>query len=190
MKNSSEKGGDAQRERHENGNGPQDWLPTTGEAPHPETVPSDTPNHDLESDCGHEHFGNGSFEASYSEEPSESADGTSRHDHEEAVHSSVDRDFVEEPEDLVRSHSPESGDPPSDLHADDSATFEPPHEGSPDAPEELKREWVKDDIADIVGLLESTSYTSKRILQDSDEGMTSESSEKERLRIGEIPDEE
>jgi len=70
------------------------------------------------------------------------------------------------------------------------SSSEPPHEGNLDAPEELKQEWVKDDIADIVGLLESTSFTSTHIL----EGVANRSQdsflEKERQRIGEIPDEE
>jgi hypothetical protein len=121
-------------------------------------------------------------------------DGTSGRNHQEAVHSSVDRGFVQEPEELVRPHSPESIPPPSDLHADDGASSEPPHEGSLDAAEEPKQEWVKDDIADMVGLLESTSFTSKHILHGSDEGAADDSHtsylEKERLRIGEIPDEE
>jgi len=72
--------------------------------------------------------------------------------------------------------------------------YEPPHEGSLDAPEEPKQEWAKDDIADMVGLLESTSFTSKHILQGSDESVANGSHtpylEKERQRIGEIPDEE
>lgn len=167
-------------------------MSTAAEAPHLETEPSDTG--DLESNCEHHHLGNGSFEASYTEERSEAADETSGHDHDEAIHSSVDRDFVEEPEELVRSNSPESSDPPSHPHADDGATFEPPLEGSLDSPDELKQERVKDDIADIVGLLEFTSFTSKRILHESEEGVANDSGtsylEKERQRIGEIPDEE
>ena len=155
-----------------------------------EIEPSDAAgNHDLQSDHGHEHFGHGSFEASYTEEPSEAIEEISVQ--EEVVRSSVE---VEEPEELVRSHSPESGDTPLNPHADDGTTSEPPPEGGLDNLEELKQELVNDDIADIVGLLESTSFTSKRILQESDEGVASDSytshSEKERQRIGEIPDED
>ena len=189
IKTSNKKDGDPHENGNENGLG--EALSTTGETLHPETEPSDAGNNDLESDCGHEHFGNGSFEASYTEEPSGTTDGTSGHDHEEAVDSSVDRDFVEEPEELVRSHSPESGDPPSNLHADDGASPELPHEGaSLDAPEQSKQELVRDDIADMVGLLESTSFTSKHIYQGSDEAVANDLHTKERQGIGEIPDEE
>jgi len=97
---------------------------------------------------------------------------------------------VEEPEEHVRSHSPESVGPAPDLRPEDDA-----------APEPLRGVGVgaagdgeKDDIADIVGLLESTSFTSKHILQGHDEGAANGSrtpgSDKERLRIGEIPDED
>lgn len=186
-KTSGKRDGDTHRESRENGSVLSEGLSTAGE-------PSDAGDHDLESYCEHDHLENGSFEASYTEEPSEVVDGTGGHNHQEAVNPSVDRDFVEEPEELVRSHSPESVHPPSDLHADDDASPEPPYEGSLDVPEEPKQEWVKDDIADIVGLLESTSFTSKHILHGSDEGVADDSHtpclEKERHRIGEIPDEE
>lgn len=168
----------------------------TGEALYPEIEPSDAETHEHGSDLEHEHLGNDPLEVGCTDEPSETADEVGTHDREEVAHSSSDRDHVEGPEELVRSHSPESADPVSDPHVEDNATPEPPHEVHVDAAEdeELKQDGVKDDIADIVGLLESTSFTSKHILQGSDEGVVNGShipgSDKERQRIGEIPDEE
>jgi hypothetical protein len=176
-------------EHHGNGNGVGVGLLVTGETLHPETVLSDSESH--------EHEGLGSPEVSYIEEPPETTDEASVYDHEEAAHSPVDQEHVEEPEELFRSHSPESVDPASDLHhAEDDVTSEPLYEVGVDTAEdgESEQERMKDDIADIVGLLESTSFTSKNILQGPDEGVVNDlripGSDKERLRIGEIPDEE
>ena len=183
--------GDIHQGHHENGNG----VGAAEETLHPEIEQLDTENHEHESDREEEHLGNGSLEVSYIEEPLDTTDDASVHDHE-VVHCPVDQVNVETPQDLVSSHSPESVDPASVSHAEDDAASEPPHEANLDAveDEEPKQEGVKDDIADIVGLLESTSFTSKHILQESDEGVTNDShtpgSDKERQRIGEIPDEE
>lgn len=168
-------------ESRENGNGLEAGLLTTEETPHSETKPSGAENHESEPEVWHEHFGNGSLEASYTEEPSEDLDEPHAYGHDGLAHSSVDQDHVEEPEELVRSHSPESADPALDLHAVDGAEGSTP-------------ESANDDIAGMVGLLESTSFTSKHILHGSDEGVANApltpSSEKERQKIGEIPDEE
>ena len=186
------KDGDVHQGHHENGNG----VEAAEEALHPEIEQLDTENHEHGSDREDEHLGNGSLEVSYVEEPLDTADDASVHDHEEVVHCPVDQDHVEAPRDPVRSRSPESVDPASVLHDEDDATLEPPHEVSVDAveDEEPKQEGAKDDIADIVGLLESTSFNSKHILQGPDEGVAinshTPSSDKERQRIGEIPDEE
>lgn len=169
----------------ENGNGFGTELSTTVETQQPEIEPSDAENHEPHSDREHEHLGNGSLEASYTEETSEQL---SVHDHEEVVTPSVHQNFVEEPEELVRSHSPASGSPASDLHSESS------HEGGMHVPEEPEQGSANDDIADMVGLLESTSFNSKHILRGSEEGVANDShspgSEKDRQRIGEIPDEE
>jgi len=173
---------------HENGNGVGVGVLATGETLHPETEPSDAENHEHGSDLEHEHLGNGSLEVGYTDEPSETT--------EKVAHSPSDRDHVEEPEELVRSHTPESADPDSDPRVEGNITPEPLHEVCADVAEDEKpkQDGVKDDIADIVGLLESTSFTSKHILQGSDEGVVNGSrtpcSDKERQRIGEIPDEE
>lgn len=119
-------------------------------------------------------------------------DDASAHDHEEVVYSPVDQSQEDTPEDLVRSF--ESVDPTASiLHAEDNATSETLDEVGADTVEP-NQEGVKDYIADMVGLLESTSFTSKHILQGPDEGISSDlpplGSDKERQRIGEIPDEE
>ena len=180
------KDGDAHEEGHENGNG--EGLFTAEEGSYID--PSDTEDHDHESECEHENFGNGSLEASYVEESSGVVDEAGAHDHEGTSSFSVDQNYVEEPAPLLQTRSPEPGEPTSNLRAGDDSTSEPTHEGNGSATEDAKQ----DDIADIVGLLESTSFTSKHILQGSDEGVANDSpvssSEKERLRIGEIPDEE
>lgn len=167
---SAQKDVDAHGESRENGNGIEAGLLTTEQTPHPETKPLGAENHESEPEVWHEHFGNGSLEASYTEEPSEDLDESRAYGHDDLSYSSVDQDHVEEPEELVRSHSPESG-------------AEGPTQESADG-----------DIADIVGLLESTSFTSKHILHGSDEGVANPlltpSPEKERQKIGEIPDEE
>ena len=184
MKNSPRKDGDVEEGHHENGNEADVGLLASGDALHHEIVPSDAGNHEHESDPEYEHLENCSLEVGYTEEPSETTDGISVHDH------------YKEPEELPRSHSPESIDPASDLSIEGDAGPEPLHEVSGDAvdDEELKQGREKDDIADIVGLLESTSFTSKHILQGSDEGAVNDSLtpglDKERQRIGEIPDEE
>ena len=157
----------------------------------------DAENHEPESDREAEHLGNGSLEASYIEDPLDtSTDDVSSHEHDEVIHCPADQEHVETPQDLVRSRSPESVDP---VYAEGDAAIELPHEVTVDVveDEEQKQEEVKDDIADIVGLLESTSFTSKHILQGSDEGVVNDpqiphtpGSDKERQRIGEIPDEE
>ena len=144
---------------------------------------SDTETHEQESDYEYGHLGNGSLEESYTEEPTETTEEVSLHDYEEAIHSQTDQVHVEEPEELVRPHSPEFLD-----HTEGDVL---PRAASS---EEREQEQAKDDIADIVGLLESTSFSSKHILQGSDEGVTPDSrtpgSDTERRGIGEIPDEE
>jgi hypothetical protein len=191
-KDPARKDGDVHRGHHANGNG----VEFAEEALHPEIGQLDAGVHEHESDREDEHLGNGSLEVRYIEESLDTADDASVHDHEEVVHSPVDREHAETPRDLVRSRSPELIDPASVLHAEDDATPEPPHEVGVDTVEgeESRQEGMKDEIADIVGLLESTSFTSKHILQGSDEGVSNGShtsgSDKERLRIGEIPDEE
>jgi len=148
----------------------------TGEALHPESVLSDAETHEPESDCEHGHLGNGSLETSYTEELPESTE-------EASLHYQADQEHGEEPEDLVRSHSLES--------VEDDAVPEHPHGAA--GSEEPEQEQAKDEIADIVGLLESTSFSSKHILQGSEEGVVvsdsrTPGSDNER-RIGEIPDE-
>jgi hypothetical protein len=177
---------------HENGNGFEKGLLAAEETTHPEIEPMGAENHHPESDREHEHLGNGSLEVSYTEEPSDFVDESLVHDCETAL-ASVDQSHVEEPEDSVRS---ESGGPASDVQVEADAASEPPHEDSVDIVKESKQKWAKDDIADVVGLLESTSFTSKHILQGSDGSVINDShasgseKEKERQRIGEIPDEE
>lgn len=187
---SAHKDVDAHGEGRENGNGLEAGLLITEEIPHPETKPLGAENHESETDVWHENFGNGSLEASYTEEPSENLDESRDYGHDDLAHSSVDQDHVEEPEELIHSHSPESGDPAPDLHAEGDST----PEGVVDGAEGPTQEPANDDIADMVGLLESTSFTSKHILHGSDEGVANvpltPSSEKERQKIGEIPDEE
>ena len=189
---SARKDDDVCHGHHENGNG----VEAAEETLHPEIDQLDAKNHEPESDREAEHLGNGSLEVSYIEEPLDaSADDVSLHDHEEVIHCPADQEHVETPQDLIRSPPPESVDPVPVLRAEDDAAIELPHEVSIDVVEdEQKQEQVKDDIADIVGLLESTSFTSKHILQGSDEGVVNDPltpvSDKERQRIGEIPDEE
>ena len=193
MKNLAKKDGNVHEEHHENGNGVSAGLSDTGEAG---IIPSDAENYEFESDREYEHLGNGALEVSYIEEPSETTDEASAHDHEEAIYSPVDQEHVEKPEELVRSHSPESIGPASDLQTEDDSAPESPHEVSVVATNDGKLEQgqAKDDIADIVGLLESTSFTSKHILQGSDESVTIDlptpGSDKEVQRVGEIPDED
>lgn len=167
MKTSAKGDGGALGEQ--NGNGL-----AAGEALNLESVLSDTETHEPGSDCEHGHLGNGSLENSYTEELLEEA----------SLSYQADQEHVEEPEELARSRSPESVD-----HAEDDSV--PDH--SHDAAGSEDQEQAKDEIADIVGLLESTSFSSKHIL--SDEGVaTSESrtpgSDNERRGIGEIPDED
>ena len=193
MKNSAKKNGELHDQHYENGNGVGAGVLAAGGAPYPEIVP-DAESHEYESDLEHQYLGNGSLEASYTEEPSETTDEASARDHEEAALSPVDQ--AEKPEELIGSHSPELFEPVSDPHAEGGVIPDPSHEVSVDAAddEEPKQGQAKDDIADIVGLLESTSFTSKHILQGSDESVATNShtpgSDKERQRIGEIPDEE
>lgn len=166
----------AHQGHHENGNG------VAEEILHPAIDLLDAENHEHGSDPEGEHLENGSLEASYTEEPLETSDGASAHGHEEA-----DEEQVETPGDLVRSPSPEPVGPTPGLHVEDDATSESLHEVNVDTAEDAEpnQEGVKDDIADIVGLLESTSFTSKHILQGSDEAVAIESH-----TPGEIPDEE
>lgn len=175
------------QEHHENGNG----LGAIEGTLHPETELLGVENHERESDPEDEHLGNGSLEASHTEESLETTDVVVR-DHE-VLYSPADQGQAETPEDVVCSRSPEPVDPASDLHTEEDATHEPLHEVSA-KDEESKQEGAKDDIAVIVGLLESTSFTSKHILQGPDEAATNDLltpiSDKDRLRIGEIPDEE
>lgn len=163
-------------EHHENGNGVGEGLLATRQVLHPESVPSDAESHEPESDHEHEQLRNGSLE------PGEPGDEVSLYDHEV-----VNQGHVEEPE-LVGSHSPEPVDP--DHHAEGAATPEVSYEDSTHVAGDEGQ--AKDEIADIVGLLESTSFTSKHILQGSDEGVVNDLgapvSDKE--RVGEIPDEE
>lgn len=179
---------DVHQGHYENGNG----LEAAEGTLHPVFEPLDVENHEHESDREDEHLGNGSLEASHTSESLETTDGASARDQEEAIYSPVNQDQVETPEDAAR--SPEPVDPASDLHAD-YANPEPPYKVSAIATEdEEPKQVAKDDIADIVGLLESTSFTSKHILQGPDEGVANSlptpGSDKERQRIGEIPDEE
>lgn len=190
---SASKYGNVRQGQHENGNG----VEAAEETLHPEIDQLDAENHEPGSDREAEHLGNGSLEVSYIEEPLDaSTDDVGLHDHEEVVHCPTDQEHVETPQDLIRSPPPESVDPVPVLRAEDDAAIELPHEVSVDVveDEEQKQEEVKDDIADIVGLLESTSFTSKHILQGSDEGVVTDlhspGPDKERQRIGEIPDEE
>ena len=191
---SAQKDVDAHGESHENGNGLEAGLLATEETPHLETKPSGADNSEHEPDGWHEHFGNGSHETSYTEEPSENLDESRAYGHDDLAHSSADQDHVEEPEELIRSHSPESGDPTPDLHVEVDSTSEPLQEGAMGGAEGPTQGLANDDIADMVGLLESTSFTSKHILHGPDEGVANAPltpiSEKERQRIGEIPDEE
>lgn len=148
------------------------------------TLHPETESLGAEDDEG-EHLGNGSLEVSYVEDSMDMADGASAHD-------LVGLDRVGASEDFVRSRSPE---PTLTLHDEDDATPELSLEASIDTIEGgQKLEGAKDDIADIVGLLESTSFTSKHILQGPDEGIVIDprtpGSDKEGQRIGEIPDEE
>lgn len=181
-KDSASKDGDVHQEHHENGNG----VEVVEETSHPEIGPFDAESHE------DEYLGNGSLDASYTEESLDTMDDASAHDHEEVVYSPVDQSQEGTPEDLVRSF--ESVDPTASiLHAEDNATSETLDEVGADTVEP-NQEGVKDYIADMVGLLESTSFTSKHILQGPDEGISSDlhplGSDKERQRIGEIPDEE
>lgn len=181
---SAQKDVDTRGESREDGNGLEAEPLTTEETTHLETIHSGAEGHNPGLGVLHDHFGNGSFEASYTEEPSENLDESHAYDHDGPAHSSVDQDHVEEPEEPIRSYSPESGNPTPDLHPG----------GVVDGAEGLTRGPANDDIADMVGLLESTSFTSKHILQGSNEGVANPPltpvSEKERQRIGEIPDEE
>ena len=191
-KDSARKDGDVHQGHHENGNG----VGAAEEILHPEIQQLNEESYAHESDREDEYMGNGSFEVSYVEEPLDTRDDASVHDHKEIIHCPVHQEHAETPRDLVRSRSPEFIEPALVLHAEDDVAPGPPHEVSADAveDEEPKQEEVKDDIADIVGLLETTSFTSKHILQGSDESVVNDphtpGSDKERQRIGEIPDEE
>ena len=172
MKSSVKKDGGVLGEHHGNGNGVEPGLLVTGEALHLET--SDAETHEHGSDCEHEHLGNSSLETSYVEESLETTEEAS------LEVTPTGQEHVEEPEEIVRPHSPEFIDRTEEGAA---------------SGEELEQGQAKDvEIADIVGLLESTSFTSKHILQGSDGSVTSESrtpgSDNERRGIGEIPDEE
>ena len=174
MKSSARGDGGALEELHRNGVGA--GLLAAGEALHPESVLSDAETHEPESDCEHGYLGNGSLETSYTEELPEEA----------SLSFQADQEHVKEPEELVNSHSPKSVD-----RVEDDDVPEHPR----DAAGSEEQEQAKDEIADIVGLLESTSFSSKHILQGSDEGViVSESrtpgSDNERRGIGEIPDED
>ena len=175
---SSAKGSDGALGEHHR-NGVEAGLLAAGEAQHPESVLSDAETHEPESDCEHGHLGNGSLETSYTEELPETE--------EASLHYQADQEHVEEPEELTRSHSPESVD-----RIEDDDVPEHPHDAG--GSEELEQGRAKDEIADIVGLLESTSFSSKRVLQGSDEGVVANDSrtsgsDNERRGIGEIPDE-
>ena len=178
MKDSVKKGGDV----HGNGNGVGAGLIATEEALYPETIPSDAETNEGESDHEHEHLGNGSLEVSYT---SETTDEAGAHDHEEVAHSPVDQ----EP---ARSHSPESVDPASDLRVEGGTASESSRRVTMDAAEdEEPKRRIKDDMAAIVGLLETTSFTSKHILQDPEAVVAiSPRTPGSDKRIGEIPDEE
>lgn len=148
----------------------------------------------LVEDHGDEHSGNGSLEVSYIEDSMDMAEGASVHDHDEVAHSLISQEWVTAPEDLVGSRSPEPIDPTLTLLDEEDVTPELSHEVSIDTvEEEPKLEGAKDDIADIVGLLESTSFSSKHILRGHegiDANPRTPSLDKEGQRIGEIPDEE
>lgn len=167
------------QEHHENG------YDAVEVALHPETESLGVEDHEL---------GNDSLEVSYVEDSMEMAEVASAHDHEEVPHSLVSQEWVEAPEDLVGFRSPEPVDPTLTLRDEDDVTPELSHEVSIDTvEEEPKPEGAKDDIADIVGLLESTSFTSKHILQGHEGIATNPRTpglDKEGQRIGEIPDEE
>ena len=171
---SAKEDGGALGEHHRNG--VEGVLLAAGEDLHHESVQSDAETHEPESDCEHGHLGNGSLETSYTEELPETTEDAS-------LHYQADQEHVEEPEEITRSNSSES--------VQDDAVPEHPHGIA--GGEELEQEQAKDEIADIVGLLESTSFSSKHILQGSDEGVVvsdsrTPGSDNER-RIGEIPDE-
>jgi len=174
VKDSVKKGGDVLG----NGNGAGAGLIATEEALYPETIPPDAETNEGESDHEHEHLGNGSLEVSYT---SETTDEAGAHDLEEVAHFPIDQ----EP---ARSHSSESVDPASDLRVED----ESPHKVTVDAAEdEEPKRRIKDDMAAIVGLLETTSFTSKHILQDPEAVVAiSPRTPGSDKRIGEIPDEE
>jgi len=187
------KDGDVRQGHHENGNG----VEAAEETLRPEIDQLDVENHEPKSDRKAEHLGNGSLEVSYIEEPLDaSTDDVSLHDHKQVIHCPTDQEHVETLQDPIRSPPPETVDPVPVLRAEDDTAIELPHEVSVDVveDEEQKQEEVKDDIVDIVGLLESTRFTSKHILQGSDEGVVTDlhslGPDKERQRIGEIPDEE
>ena len=81
------KDADAHGEGHENGNGEGLLIAEEGSY----IDPSDTEDHDHESECEHENFGNGSLEASYAEESSGVVDEAGAHDHEGTSSFSVDQ---------------------------------------------------------------------------------------------------
>ena len=189
---SARKDGDVRQGHHENGNG----VEAAEETLHPEINQLDAENHEPKSDREAEHLGNGSLEVSYIEEPLDaSTDDVSLHDHE-VIHCPTDQEHVETPQDPIRSPLLNPLTPFRYSVLRTTPLSNSPHEVSVDVveDEEQKQEEVKDDIADIVGLLKSTSFTSKRILQGSDEGVVTDlhslGPDKERKRIGEIPDEE
>ena len=181
--------GYAHEERHENGNGLEAGVPTDEEVSIPEVEPLGGDHHEPESDCQHEHFENGSLEVSYTEEPSETVDESRTYD----LRVVARQHYVEDLEAFVHSHSPEPGDLTLGLTVEDDATSEPTHESSTDTNRGPNQGSPNNDIADMVGLLESTSFSSKHILQGSDDSVASDSHvsvpEKECHKIGEIPDE-
>ena len=129
------KDGDAHEEGHENGNG--EGLLTAEEGSYID--PSDAEDHDHESECEHENFGNGSLEPSYVDESSGIVDEAGAHDYEGASSFSVDQSYIEEPEPLFQTRSPEPGDSASDLRAGDDSISEPIFEGNGSATEVSKR---------------------------------------------------
>jgi len=181
--------GDAREESHENGNGLKMGMPTDEEVSLPEVEPLDGEHHEPEPDCQHEHFENGSLEVSYIEEPSETVDESRTFDLGEVAR----QHYVEDLEAFVHSHSPEPGDLTSYLPVQGAATSEPAHDSNTDTNGGPNQGSPDDDIADMVGLLESTSFSSKHIFQGSDDSVASDSHvsvlEKEPHKIGEIPDE-
>ncbi|KAF9778940.1 hypothetical protein BJ322DRAFT_1113816 [Thelephora terrestris] len=188
-KNSMKEDGEAHEESHENGNGLVAEVPIDQEALHHDVELSDAEPHHPGPDCQHEHFANGSLEVSWTEEPSEIVNEIRVHNPGGVAH----QHYVEDLQEFVHSHSSESGDATSDLHVEDDPVSEPAHERSLDADQGTEQELANDDIAHMVGLLETTSFSSKHILQGSDESVASNSHipglEKECQKIGEIPDE-